>query len=173
MPSSPFDNREERNRAAGGAIPFGVRESAKNLAKAGLINSNSAGRTDKLAGNVKAGSYVFPADVVSAMGQGNTMAGARALNSLLGISPYGAGKAKPPRGRGLTAQKLKGFKSGGRTEEVPVNVSGGEYIAPPEAIAKLGGGDIDYGHEIADALAMEVRRKHIAQLAKLPPPRKD
>lgn len=172
MPRSPYD-REEIDRAAGGQIPFGVRESAKNLSRAGLVNSGTAGRADKVPGSTKAGSYVFPADVVSAMGQGNTMAGAHSLSKLLGMGPYGSGAIKPPRGRGMTAAKMKGFAAGGRTEEVPVNVSGGEFIAPPEAIARLGGGDIDYGHEIADALAMEVRRKHIAQLSKLPPPRKD
>lgn len=165
--------------ADGGSIPFGAREGAKQLSKAGLVNSASAGRADKVPGAVKAGSYVMPADVVSAMGQGNTMAGARVLNSLMGQSPFGANAAKAPaarasRGRGMTAQRMKKFADGGSTDsEVPVNVSGGEFIFPPEAVAEIGGGDIDYGHEILDALALQARQKNIKHLTKLPPPRKD
>lgn len=160
--------------ADGGSIPFGVRESAKSLSKAGLVNSASAGRADKVPGSVRAGSYVMPADVVSAMGQGNTMAGARALNSLMGMSPYGANAARAPRGRGMTAKKMKRFADGGHTDQdVEVNVSGGEFIFPPEAVEAIGGGDIDHGHEILDALAMQVRQKNVDHLTKLPPPRKD
>lgn len=160
--------------ATGGQIPFGVRESAKNLSKAGLVNTSSAGRADKVPGSVKAGSYVMPADVVSAIGQGNTMAGARALNNLIGMNPYNAGGGRPPRGRGMTSKRMGRFADGGSaSHDVDVNVSGGEYIVPPDAVASLGGGDMDYGHEILDALAMEVRRKNIDHLAKLPPPRKD
>lgn len=160
--------------AAGGQIPFGVRESAKQLSRAGLVNSSSAGRADKVPGSVKAGSYVVPADVVSAMGQGNTMAGARSLNNLLGMNPYNAAGGRPPRGRGMTAKRMGRFADGGHADhDVDVNISGGEYIVPPEAVEKLGGGDMDYGHEILDALAMEVRSKNISHLSKLPPPRKD
>lgn len=160
--------------ADGGSIPFGARESAKQLSRAGLVNSASAGRADKVPGAVKSGSYVMPADVVSAMGQGNTMAGARVLNSLMGGSPFGANAARPPRGRGMTSQRMKRFADGGGAQhDVPVNVSGGEFIFPPEAVAHIGGGDVDHGHAILDALALQVRQKNINHLSSLPPPRKD
>jgi hypothetical protein len=41
----------------------------------GPLHSTVAGRTDHLPSNVPNGSYVLPADIVSAMGEGNTMAG--------------------------------------------------------------------------------------------------
>lgn len=160
--------------ADGGAIPFGVRESAKQFGRSGLISSPTLGRADKVSGAVRAGSYVMPADVVSAMGQGNTAAGARALNGLMSSSPYGAAVGRPPRARGMTSKRMKRFADGGAaTEEFPVNLSGGEFVFPPEAVAAFGGGDIDHGHQILDALVKEVRRKNIKHISSLPPPRKD
>src|ERR1700722_9626996 len=41
----------------------------------GPLHSTVAGRTDHLPSNVPNGAYVLPADIVSAMGEGNTMAG--------------------------------------------------------------------------------------------------
>ena len=41
----------------------------------GPIHSAVAGRTDHLPTHVPSGSYVIPADIVSSMGEGNTMAG--------------------------------------------------------------------------------------------------
>jgi hypothetical protein len=41
----------------------------------GPIHSSVAGRTDHLPMHVKHGSYVIPADIISALGEGNTMAG--------------------------------------------------------------------------------------------------
>lgn len=160
--------------ASGGAIPFGVRESAKQFGKAGLISSPTPGRADSVSGALKAGSYVMPADVVSAMGQGNTMAGARALNGLMGMSPFNANAARAPKGRGMTAKRMKRFADGGMAkEEVPVNLSGGEFVFPPEAVAAFGEGDMEHGHEILDAMVKEIRRKNLAHISQLPAPRKD
>lgn len=165
---------KEMKYASGGAIPFGVRESAKQFGKAGLIASPTPGRADSVSGALKAGSYVMPADVVSAMGQGNTMAGARALNGLMGMSPFNANAARAPKGRGMTAKKMRKFADGGATqEEVPVNLSGGEFIFPPEAVAAFGDGDMQHGHEVLDAMVKEIRRKNLAHISQLPPPRKD
>lgn len=58
----------------------------------GLIDSAVHGRTDKLPLNIPAGSYVLPADIVSAVGQGNTKAGAQALQEVVDSSPYQAKK---------------------------------------------------------------------------------
>src|ERR1019366_4073347 len=46
----------------------------------GPIHSAVAGRTDHIPLDVPSGSYVIPADIVSGLGEGNTMAGYEKLN---------------------------------------------------------------------------------------------
>lgn len=58
----------------------------------GPIHSHVAGRTDHLNIHVPSGSYVLPADVVSAGGEGSTMAGFKTLRRVFGGEPYGAGE---------------------------------------------------------------------------------
>ena len=48
----------------------------------GPIHSAVAGRTDHLPMHVPSGSYVIPADIISAMGEGNTMAGFKIMNDI-------------------------------------------------------------------------------------------
>jgi hypothetical protein len=55
----------------------------------GPIHSAVAGRTDHLPMHVPSGSYVIPADIVSAMGEGNTMAGFKNIKRIFGGTPYG------------------------------------------------------------------------------------
>jgi len=62
----------------------------------GPIHSSVAGRTDHLPMNVASGSYVIPADIISAMGEGNSMAGFKVAKDIFsapdvtGGAPYGA-----------------------------------------------------------------------------------
>ncbi len=51
---------------------------------AGAIHSSVAGRTDHLPMHVASGSYVIPADIISAMGEGNSMAGFKVAKSIFG-----------------------------------------------------------------------------------------
>lgn len=60
----------------------------------GPIHSSVAGRTDHLPIHVPSGSYVIPADIVSGMGEGNTIAGFKHLRRMFGGSPY-AGETAP------------------------------------------------------------------------------
>lgn len=55
----------------------------------GAIHSSVAGRTDHLPITVESGSYVLPADVVSHLGENNTMAGFKVLRRMFGGEPYG------------------------------------------------------------------------------------
>lgn len=62
----------------------------------GPLHSHVAGRTDHLPSNVENGSFVIPADVVSGMGEGNSVAGFKVLKRMFegahrdyGGSPYG------------------------------------------------------------------------------------
>jgi len=70
-----------------------------------LINSSVPGRTDRIPMRARTGSFVIPADVVSGLGEGNTMAGAKMWGQLLTHSVTGAAAAGMRRG---AAPGLKG-----------------------------------------------------------------
>jgi hypothetical protein len=72
-------------RATGGSVKV----------HSGPIHSAVAGRTDHLPMNVASGSYVIPADIISAMGEGNSMAGFKVAKDIFSAqdltsgTPYG------------------------------------------------------------------------------------
>jgi hypothetical protein len=138
--AAALSSAHPRGRAEGGSV-------AK--IHVGPIHSAVAGRTDHLPINVPSGAYVIPADIVSAMGEGNTMAGFQILNDMLGI------------------QKLNNEPG---TEIV---AAGGEYVISPETCLKVGGGDIDRGHRILDDFVKKYRASTVKTLQKLPGPKKD
>lgn len=116
----------------------------------GPIHSNVAGRTDHLPINVPSGAYVIPADIISAMGEGNTMAGFQIANNVFGM------QERSP-------------------EDHPVEIvaAGGEYVISPTNVARLGGGDMDNGHSVLDSFVKKYRAKTVATLKALPGPKKD
>lgn len=140
----------------------------------GLVASPIAGRTDRLPVNAKPHSYVIPADVVSGLGQGNTMAGGRILDAMLKQGPYGSAGASPMKAHGSLpkAPMPKGLAAGGPTDDdgVPIIIAGGEYMIEPEIVAALGGGDPEKGHAVLDKMVKTIRKQVIEQLSKLPGP---
>ncbi|HEY1806005.1 MAG TPA: hypothetical protein VGG45_16145 [Terracidiphilus sp.] len=91
----------------------------------GFIASDTSGRTDRLPMSVAADSFVVPADVVSGLGQGNSLAGARMMNEIIGSpAPYGAGAA--PHGRGHNIPNPPRAES--QSSQTPSSVGG----APPQ-----------------------------------------
>ncbi len=60
-------------RAKGGSV-------GETMHVSGLLNSAGPGRTDTINTNVPAGAYVIPADVVSGLGEGNTLAGSAVID---------------------------------------------------------------------------------------------
>ena len=74
----------------------------------GPIVSTGAGRADNVPMHVPPGAYVLPADVVSHMGQGNSMAGLKLARLMFNAQPYGAqsGPFGSPLG---SAKKGKGM----------------------------------------------------------------
>lgn len=143
----------------------------------GPIHSPVAGRTDHLPMHVPSGAYVIPADIISAMGEGNTMAGfkvAKDIFSAKGIpmkgSPYGGsglpyGATMPHRAAGGEAD-LSG-------PTVPIVAAGGEYVIGPSDVRYLGDGDLDEGHRTLDSFVKKMRAKTVKTLQKLPGPKKD
>lgn len=148
-------------RADGGAIPS--RSHFQPMMKGGFIDSDVPGRTDKHYVTVKEGSYVLPADHVSALGQNNSIAGAKVVKDM-----FGHGTRYGPR------LKIPAFARGGGIRDgdgVPVVVAGGEIILPPEIVQRIGSGNLKKGHESLDRWVLATRRKHIAKLKSLKPPK--
>lgn len=172
-----------------GPMPFfgGKHKDAKKI-HVGAIHSSVAGRTDHLPVHVWAGSYVIPADIVSAMGEGNTMAGFKIAKQIFDRPQYMSGlpgaSAFSGNNPGLPAFVLQstGHKSfhkpqkaegGAVLEAVPVVLAGGEYVIHPKHVERIGGGDMDKGHAILDAYVKGMRAKTVKTLQKLPGPKKD
>ena len=141
----------------------------------GFLHSSVPGRTDKLPLSVKSGSYVLPADHVSALGQNNSLAGSDVVNKMFKLGPYGTTPTKL-RGTGVSTPKLNfrsaKFAEGGETEPTDIIAAGGEIVIPPEAIIERFG-SLDAGHRALDKWVLDTRKKHIKTLRGLKPPKRD
>lgn len=138
----------------------------------GPIHSAVAGRTDHLPMHVEAGSYVIPADIVSAMGEGNSMAGFKVLKEMFSAK-LGAGLPGDEVPSMSGEPGLQAFARGGAAESVPIVAAGGEYVISPDEVAAVGKGNLDDGHKILDHFVRKYRAKTIDTLKKLPGPKKD
>ncbi len=149
---------------------------AKALEHSGFIHSPVAGRTDKIPMSVKSGSYVIPADVVSGLGQGNSVAGAHGLAKMFGMGPYGS--AIPHLASGPKSAKIirQRFADGGVPSAPPTGeptdiiAAGGEFVVPHDKITDKFG-DVSRGHEIMDRMIHHIRRKTIKTMRTLPGPK--
>ena len=153
-------SESRKKRAAGGPMTKSVTAPKMSGIKAhvGPIHSSVAGRTDHLPMHVPSGSYVIPADIISAMGEGNTMAGVKIMNDITKM--YG----------GLP----KAFAEGGMAgDHVPIVAAGGEYVIPPEVVTNVGGGDMNVGHTELDDFVLKMRAKTVKTLKGLAPPKKN
>ncbi|RIZ66259.1 MAG: hypothetical protein D0531_05190 [Methylococcales bacterium] len=141
----------------------------------GPIHSSVAGRTDHLPMHVPSGSYVIPADIVSAMGEGNTMAGFKQVKRIFGGMPYGGGSMPYGQSSGPYGAVMPHRAAGGQNDggAVPIVAAGGEYVLAPHEVAWAGDGDMDSGHRVLDDWIKRMRAKTIKTLQKLPGPKKD
>lgn len=134
----------------GAADPLEVYGYADGGIVSGPIVGDTGGREDAKPVSVENGAYVVPADVVAALGEGNSGAGHKALERQFGPSqPTMAG--------------------GGA---VPIRISDGEHVLSHEQVAKIGGGDHAKGCKILDHLVTKVRAENIKHLKGLPGPAK-
>ena len=153
-------NTARSAKAEGGPMQKPKATPADTGVHLGPIHSPVAGRTDHLPMNVPSGAYVIPADIVSSLGEGNTMAGFRAVKHMFRSAPKGS------------------YAEGGITgapigEPVPIVAAGGEYVLSPDEVMWAGGGDIDAGHRALDKWITDTRKDLINTLKKLPGPKKD
>lgn len=164
---------------------LGLRGAERQL-HVGPILSAVPGRTDRHRAMVPAGSYVVPAWAVSGRGEGNTIAGTNALMKFFRMGPYGtqlpkikhgAGAPKPPKSMGIARLAEGGGITGTAdydpSDLVPVDLSGGELVVPPENLREAVHPDVDTAHRILDSWLVQERKKLSNQIAKLPGPAKD
>ena len=90
----------------------------------GPIHSSVAGRTDHLPMHVASGSYVIPADIISAMGEGNSMAGFKVAQNIFSRKNHNVTKGTPYGEHGLPygapmPHKADGGASGTRSTPSP------------------------------------------------------
>lgn len=145
-------------RAPGGDVsasegePSWTRSAANeiNRPESGFLSGSSMGRADAVSTTAPAGAYILPADVISGLGEGNSLAGARAVEEMLASGPWGTPKVRPHGGSGpprAPAVKIPnpevgqmeakggGVKGPAPTKRVPVLLSHGEFqIGVPHVI---------------------------------------
>lgn len=131
--------KARRERAAGGRVHTGP------------IMGDTGGRADQVDMEVPAGCHVIPADVVSGLGEGNTVAGMKVMEAMFGVDEDGDGEADP----------------------VPIKAADGEYVVAPSKVIEIGGGDAERGHEILDEWIVAERKNIIKTMSKLPGPARD
>jgi hypothetical protein len=145
----------------------------------GPIVSRVPGRTDNHETKVPSGSFVIPADIVSAHGQGNTLAGMDTLQKLFRMGPHANASSIPK-----TINAIHKRAKGGGTERhmgqpVKVLLAGGEIVVPPENVhetmCRITGKKLtlDQSHQALDAWVISQRKKLVKTLKKLPGPAKD
>jgi len=155
-------------RADGGPAPDQMARGGSIKTHVGPIHSMVAGRTDHLPMHVPSGAYVIPADIISAMGEGNTMAGFRVAKDIFTMPSYARMKGLP---YGVsTPKKAAGGSADGL---VPIVAAGGEYVIHPDDVLWIGEGDIDTGHRTLDEFVKKMRAKTVRTLKALPGPKKD
>lgn len=121
----------------------------------GPIHSAVAGRTDHLPMHVASGSYVIPADIISAMGEGNSMAGFKVAKDIFsgnnpasgtpyGASglPYGASVPHKADGGGMGTRSASG-PSGGPTPAHTSEAFHNSQSSPSAPAAPAGNGHSD------------------------------
>jgi len=152
----------------------------------GPIHSPVAGRTDHLPMHVASGSYVLPADIVSAFGEGNTVAGFKVVKDIFdnakrtfGGTPYSQGSMPYGQKGGPYGAELPHKAGGGPMDSddtgqaVPIVAAGGEYVLTPDEVKWAGNGDLDRGHDVLDDFVVLHRKKTIKTLKNLPGPKRD
>ena len=144
-----IEHGKPQKQAVAIALDIARRARRANGGHVGPIKSAVGGRTDHIPLDVPPGAYVIPADVVSGMGQGNTVNGQKILDRMFPEKRAAGGK------------------------NVPILAAGGEHVISPDAVMRLGGGNLDHGHKILDKWVVQQRKKIIKTMQKLPGPARD
>lgn len=167
-------NTARESKAAGGMGTLHLKKRSKHSKlHTGPIHSPVAGRTDHLPMHVPSGSYVIPADIISAMGEGNTMAGFKHMRRMFSGIPYAGGSMPYGATGGPYGEPLPHRAAGGEVDSVPIVAAGGEYVLSPEEVRYAGDGDMDAGHKALDEFVKKYRAETIKTLKNLPGPKRN
>lgn len=172
------------------ADPWYMRSEARGVMHPeGLIASHGAGRTDVHNISVPSGSYILPADVVSGIGEGNTLAGASVIDKMMHALPYGiqgshhggGGSMGIPRAPAAHMMKqdedFEPVKRGGTPkdkghgEAVPIVVAGGEVLLHPGTLIQKFG-SLKKAHAVLDKFVLNARHQTIKDTRALKGPKK-
>ena len=182
MPLKSGSNARSHKAMGGGMAPKPLESVEGNAQHAvrsegqpkGLIHSSVPGRTDRIPLNVAPHSYVIPSDVVSGIGQGNTMAGAKLLHQAL--PNIGAANMKHFKST-IPRPPMAGLAAGGPANgdqpqdgSVPIMTAGGEFVVSPLQAYLIGFGDFDAGHKKLDDMVVSVRKQVANNMLNLPGP---
>ena len=194
--SQPIMNRGgEVPHMQGGGSPLGVsmgmadppwERSQTRQATTGFLLGSTPGRADLVKARPPAGSYVWPADVLAGLGEGNGLAGANILEKALATGPMGTRLPPGRRGAGVPvprpphpftgAYMAPPAASGGRANDhggpVDIMAAHGELITPPHIAQMWGRGNMKKGHDLFDQAVLHFRKKHIEDLKGLKGPKK-
>lgn len=172
-------------REGGGSMSLGtldpswsrgeLRAADQGAGATGYLHGSTSGRADHILTTAPAGSYVVPADVISGLGEGNSLAGAAVMQRILATGPGGtplphAGARSTMPRPPAAPQVAKGGTVPGGDKPTPVALSHGEFVISPEHVAHWGEGDLSRGHRIFDTFVLEMRKQLIKTLQKLPGP---
>lgn len=135
-------------------VSYGPRTTREVTAAGGGLMSMAGGDAPSYKrGGLKEDSFIVPADVLAALGNGSNNAGLAALNKMLA-------KVGAPR-----AEKIDG-PGDGMSDSIPTSIEGkqparvakDEAYVPTEAVRRLGGGDVKKGAKKLYNLMARVRK---------------
>lgn len=135
--------------------------------RSGALQSTIPGRTDHIPMTAPTGSYVVPADVVSGLGEGNSLAGAKIMAEMLKGGPWG-----PDTSAQMPTGPASPMARGGKTKPVPILAAGGEYVISPQDVRRIGGGNERRGHQVLDKWVVSERGKIVKKMKSLPGPKR-
>ena len=116
----------------------------------GAIHSSVAGRTDHLPMHVASGSYVIPADIISAMGEGNSMAGFKVAQDIFSGHNRNITKGTPYGAKGLPYGVSAPHKAGGGGADSGQAANKPSYSLP-KASAPATSSNLSYGSNVPRA----------------------
>jgi hypothetical protein len=165
------------------ADPPWVRSEQRSQGSAdrGLLLGSTMGRADAVKTSSPSGSYILPAEMVSGLGEGNGLAGARLIQEMTSTGPFGTslprmthgrGPPSPPHVQAATNAKGGGVQNGPE-ERTPVALSHMEYKLTPRdcivMVSKMVGHPVplDYAHRVLDKWVKFEHKRHAEKLAKL------
>jgi len=144
--------------AAEGGLPHKYAEAAPKGHKPEFITGltgyyaegKGTGQSDDIPAMLHDGDYVADADLVAALGDGSSKAGAEALEKFRRQIPHNENDHKG--------------------DPVPAKIADGEYVFPASFVTAIGRGDNKAGAKLLDSMREEIRaHKRSAPTSKIPP----